>query len=85
MQKKIKIGNNVWIGANVVIFPGVTISDNVTIGDGSMVKKDIGSNKVAVGNPCNEIRSIQNIKQKIIARLINKNKKGIIQAMKLRF
>ena len=61
-SKKIKIGNNVWIGANVVIFPGVTISDNVTIGDGSMVKKDIGSNKVAVGNPCNEIRSIQNIK-----------------------
>ena len=44
MQKKIKIGNNVWIGANVVIFPGVTISDNVTIGDGSMVKKDIQTN-----------------------------------------
>lgn len=55
----ITIGNNVWIGGNVVILPGVTIGDNTVIGAGSVVTKDIPANVVAVGNPCREIKSIQ--------------------------
>ena len=31
--------------------PGVTIGDNVVIGAGSVVTKDIPSNKIAYGNP----------------------------------
>lgn len=51
------IGNNCWIGANVTILPGVTIGDNVVIGAGSVVTKDISADKLALGNPCREIRS----------------------------
>ena len=50
--KPIKVGNN------VVVLPGVTIGDNVVIGAGSVVNKDIPSNSVAVGNPCNVIKKI---------------------------
>ncbi len=54
----VTIGNNVWLGGSVVILPGVTIGDNAVIGAGSVVKKDIPPNVVAVGNPCRIIREI---------------------------
>lgn len=54
--KPISIGNNVWIGANSTILPEVSIGDNVTIGANSVVTKDIPSNSIAVGNPCNVIK-----------------------------
>ncbi|WP_420792905.1 hypothetical protein [Lentisphaera marina] len=40
------------------MIPGINIGDNTTIGAGSVVVKDIPSNCVAVGNPCNAIRSL---------------------------
>ncbi len=55
-KKPVKIGNNVWVAANVTILPGVTIGDNVIIGAGSIVTKDIPSNKVVVGNPAKIIK-----------------------------
>ena len=54
----VTIGNNVWIGGNAVIMPGVTIGDNAVIGAGSIVTKDIPSDVIAAGNPCNVIRKI---------------------------
>lgn len=48
----VTIGDNCWIGGSVTILPGVTIGDNVTIGAGSVVTKDIPSDSIAVGNPC---------------------------------
>jgi len=54
----ITIGDNVWLGGGVIINPGITIGDNVVIGSGSVVTKDIPSNSMAVGNPCNVIRVI---------------------------
>lgn len=54
----INIGNNVWLGGGVIVNPGITIGDNVVIGSGSVVTKDIASNSIAVGNPCNVIRKI---------------------------
>lgn len=50
------IGNDVWIGGGVIIMPGVTIGDNVVIGAGSVVTKDIPSDKVAYGCPCRAVR-----------------------------
>lgn len=50
------IGNDVWIGGGAIIMPGVKIGDNVVIGAGSVVTKDIPSNKVAYGNPCRVAR-----------------------------
>ncbi len=54
----VHIGKNVWIGAGAVILPGITIGDNSVIGAGSIVTKDIPSNVVAVGNPCQVLREI---------------------------
>ena len=61
----VAVGNNVWIGGAVTILPGVTIGDNVTIGAGSVVVRDIPSNCVAVGNPCNVVRKIDNLNNEI--------------------
>ncbi|WP_394165579.1 sugar O-acetyltransferase [Photobacterium piscicola] len=54
----VTIGNNVWIGAQCVILPGISIGDNTVIGAGSIVTRDIPSNVVAMGNPCNVSREI---------------------------
>ena len=45
----VRIGSNVWIGGGAIIMPGVTISDNVVIGAGSVVTRDIPSDKIAYG------------------------------------
>lgn len=54
----ITVGNNVWIGGSVTVLPGVTIGDNSVIGAGSVVKKDIPANVLAVGNPCEVVKLI---------------------------
>lgn len=56
--KKVIIGDNVWIGGNTVICPGVHIGSNVVIGAGSVVTRDIPDWSIAVGNPCNVQRII---------------------------
>ncbi len=52
IAQPVAIGSNVWIGGAAIIMPGVIIGDNVVIGAGSVVTKDIPSNKVAFGSPC---------------------------------
>ncbi len=59
--RPITVGNNVWIGAGVTVLSGVMIGDNCVIGAGSVVVKSIPANTVAVGNPCQVIRSIDEI------------------------
>lgn len=54
----VHIGKNCWIGAGAIIVPGITIGDNVVIGAGSVVTKDIPSNVVAVGVPCEILRKV---------------------------
>lgn len=53
----ITVGSNVYIGERVTILPGVTIGDNVIIGCGAVVCKDIPSNVVAAGVPCEIVNS----------------------------
>ncbi|MDT8411226.1 MAG: DapH/DapD/GlmU-related protein [Vicingaceae bacterium] len=67
------IGNNVWIGANCVILPSITIGNNVIIGAGSVVTKDIPSNSIACGNPCNIIKEKTPYQQNLSNILFNKN------------
>lgn len=55
-SKPIIIGSNVWIGANSVVLPEIEIGDNVIVGAGSVVTKNIPSNSIAVGNPCEIIK-----------------------------
>lgn len=63
-NKKVVIGNNVFIGVNSTILAGVTIGNNCVIGAGSVVTKDIPSNTVAVGNPAKVIMTIEEFYKK---------------------
>lgn len=55
----VTVGDNVWICAGAIILPGVTIGSNSVIGAGSVVTKDIPPNSLAVGNPCQVIRTLE--------------------------
>ena len=55
----VTIGDNVWICTGAIVLPGVTIGDNSVIGAGSVVTKDIPPNRLAVGNPCRVIRTLE--------------------------
>lgn len=50
-NKKISIGNDVWIGENVVILPGVTIGNGSIIAAGAVVNKDVPDYSVVGGVP----------------------------------
>lgn len=55
-QKRITIGNDVFIGMNVCVLDGVTIGDGAVIGAGAVVSKDIPPYAIAVGNPIKVIK-----------------------------
>lgn len=40
-DRKVTIGNDVWIGTNCIIFEGVKIGDGAVIAAGSIVRKDV--------------------------------------------
>lgn len=50
-NKKVVIGNDVWIGMNVTILPSVKIGNGAIIGAGSVITKDVPDYSVVVGNP----------------------------------
>lgn len=57
--KQIKIGNNVFIGYGSIIIPGSVIGDNVIVGAGTVVKGEVPSDSVIVGNPWKRICSCE--------------------------
>lgn len=61
----VTVGANTWIGPNCSILQKVVIGDNVTIGIGSIVTKDIASNKKIMGLESLELRSLLKVKKKI--------------------
>lgn len=50
-EKKVVIGDDVWIGGHVIILPGVTIGSHSIIGAGSVVAKDVPEWAIVAGNP----------------------------------
>lgn len=64
MKGKIEIGNNVFVGEQSIILPDTQIGDNCIIGAGSIVSKDIPSESVAAGNPCDVILSLEEYRRK---------------------
>jgi acetyltransferase-like isoleucine patch superfamily enzyme len=58
ISSEIKIGNNVWIGSHVVICRGVEIGDNSIIAAGSVVTKNVESNKIYGGVPAKMLKEI---------------------------
>lgn len=55
-QKKISIGNNVWICYRSTILAGVTIGDGAVIGAGAVVTKDVSQNAIMGGVPARIIK-----------------------------
>lgn len=55
-QKKIIIGNHVWIGAGSIILYNTRIGDGSIIGAGSIVKSIIPNNCIAAGTPAKIVR-----------------------------
>ena len=56
----VHFGKNIYANFNLTLVDdtGITIGDNVVIGAGSVVTKDIPSNVVAVGVPCEILRKV---------------------------
>ncbi len=50
-SKPITIGPNAWIGSQTILLKGVTVGEGSIIAAGSVVTKDIPSNRIAAGNP----------------------------------
>lgn len=55
-DKKVVIGNDVWIGHNAIIMGGVTIGDGAVIGSGSVVTKDVAPYTIVAGVPAKFIK-----------------------------
>lgn len=63
-DKKIIIGDNVWIGESVSILPGVEIGNGVIIGANAVVTKNIPEYSIAIGNPARVIKKYNFLMEK---------------------
>ena len=64
IERKVMIGNNVFIGANTTILPGSVIEDNCIVGAGTVVRGRLESGYVYYGNPCQKICSVEHFVKK---------------------
>ena len=67
----IEVGNNVFIGMDTLILPGVKIGDNCVIGAGSIVTRNIDSNKVALGSPARPIKTFEEYRESVNDRAMH--------------
>jgi len=58
VRRPITIGQNVFIGMGAIVLPGTVIGDNVIIGAGSVVRGEIPSDSVVLGNPGRVISTV---------------------------
>lgn len=56
-EKKIVIGDDVWIGSRCIILPGVVIGRGTIVAAGSVVTKSFGDYLVVGGNPAKVIKN----------------------------
>ncbi len=54
-ERKVTIGDNVWLGRNVIVLPGVKIGEGAIVGAGAVVTKDVKSHSIVGGVPAKEI------------------------------
>ena len=60
-RKSATIGDNVYIGPNTSIVGAISIGDNCVIGAGTVVLANMDPNKVVVGSPGREVKTVTNI------------------------
>lgn len=66
-QKRITIGNDVWIGRRVVVMDGVNIGDGAVVATGAVVTKDVPPYAIVGGVPAKVIK--YKFSQEVIDRL----------------
>lgn len=66
-DKRIHVGNDVWIGRHCMVMDGVTIGDGVTVAAGAVVTKDIPPFAIVGGVPAKVIK--YKFSQEMIDRL----------------
>jgi acetyltransferase-like isoleucine patch superfamily enzyme len=54
----VEIGEGTTIGPGCTVFSNIKIGSNTIIGGGSVVTKDIPSNVLAFGNPCQIVKNL---------------------------
>lgn len=55
-EKKVIIGDDVWIGARVIILPGVKIGNGSILGAGAVITKNVEEYSIVGGNPAKVIK-----------------------------
>ena len=55
-ERRVRIGNDVWIGENAVILGGVTVGDGAVIAAGAVVSKDVPPYAIVGGVPAKIIK-----------------------------
>ena len=56
-ERKVIIGDDVWIGSRVVILPGVTIGNHSVVASGSVVTKSCKPYNIIAGVPAKLIKT----------------------------
>lgn len=67
-NRRVRIGNDVWIGRSAVVLPGVTIGDGAVVGAGAIVTKDVPAYAIVAGNPARLLR--HRFDEATVARLL---------------
>ena len=71
LERKLEIGNDVWIGCNTTILRGIRIGDGAVIGANSLVNKNVPPYAIVAGTPAKIIK--YRFEQEIIDRLLELN------------
>jgi acetyltransferase-like isoleucine patch superfamily enzyme len=58
-DRRIAIGDNVWIGARAVILGGVTIGENCIIGAGAVVESSAPPDSIVAGSPARVVGRVR--------------------------
>ncbi|MFH1547272.1 MAG: acyltransferase, partial [bacterium] len=58
-SNSIEIEDNVWIGGKSAILKGVTVGEGSVVGFGSVVRTDIPSKSVVIGNPAQVVKKLE--------------------------
>ena len=78
-QKKVTIGNNVFIGHGATILCGTDIGDNTIIGANAVVTGHLEGNAVYAGNPARKIMSLDEYYNKRKNRQLNEAVDFVLQ------
>lgn len=83
-QRKVKIGNNIFLGWGCTILCGTEIGDNTIIGAGAVVSGKLEKNSVYAGNPAKKICTIEDYKKKVTEKQLE-DAKNIYTEYKSRY